>query len=146
MAGILEEIKFFLSAQSRIRCAMLDALHDDGIEIVSPTFMNQRQMDPELQFIPRKEWGAPERPITDESSAPESAIFDKADEAEAKNQLEEELEKHNKSLEEYKKAMSDAKTDEEKAEIERRRDETGTRIEILKKQIQEKSEAVETKE
>ena len=82
IAGILEEIKFFLSAQSRIRCAMLDALHEDGIEIVSPTFMNQRQVDPKLQFIPQKEWGTvPERPITEETSAPEAAIFDKADSA-----------------------------------------------------------------
>ena len=146
VAGILEEIKFFLSAQSRIRAAMLDALHEDDIEIVSPTFMNQRQIDPSIAYIPKKEWGVPERPITDEGSAPESAIFDKADEAEAKSQLEEELEKHNKNLDQLKKSIADAETDEEKAALQRQRDDTGALIENLKLEIQEKSESVENKE
>jgi len=53
VAGLLEESKSLLAKRSLLRAQMLDKLHANGIEIVSPTFMNQRQVAPERHFIPR---------------------------------------------------------------------------------------------
>lgn len=146
LAGILEDVKFILSARSRIRAAMLDCLHGDGIEIVSPSFMNQRPQDPSIAVIPKKEWGRPERPITDEENAPENAIFDKAEEAEAKNNLEEELEKNVKKLEELKKTIAQTEDEAEKATLEIDRSKTETDVEVLKAEIAQKEEEAEEKD
>ena len=76
--GLTKEIKTILSAQSRLNGAMLDALHDANIEIVSPNFMNQKPVG-ETIFIPKKM--RPLKEVTTEE-APENLIFDKAEEAE----------------------------------------------------------------
>ncbi len=83
--GMLEEIKTILTAESRLNVLTLDALHGAGIEIVSPTFMNQRQVG-ETVFIPKK------TKIKDSElhhAKPEDLIFDKADEAESLEKLKE---------------------------------------------------------
>ena len=77
--GLLTEIKTVLSAQSRLNAMILDALHDANIEIVSPNFMNQRQVA-DTVFIPRKVKKHEEVVQTDR---PEDKIFDKAEEAES---------------------------------------------------------------
>jgi small conductance mechanosensitive channel len=86
VAGFCTNVKALLSTRSHLRAAMLDMLHDDGIEIVSPTFMNQRRLDA-TPMIPAKS----RRQLTPEStskSAPDEQIFDKAEEAEAKHAAE----------------------------------------------------------
>jgi small conductance mechanosensitive channel len=91
-AGFLAEVKHLITARSRLRAMMLDALHEGGVEIVSPTFMNQRQIAADRRFIPprpapRQAAGAP---LPDET-IPEALMFDKAEEAgsieEARQQL-----------------------------------------------------------
>ncbi len=78
VAGFLEDAKRLLSTRSDLREQMLDTLHRAGIEIVSPTFMNQRPLDPSQVFIPKTdEVRAPTAPVT----SPEDRIFDKAEEA-----------------------------------------------------------------
>ncbi len=52
--GWLEEAGLLVSARSKLRGRMLDALHEAGIEIVSPNFMNQRVLDPADKLIPDK--------------------------------------------------------------------------------------------
>jgi len=47
-----EKILPLISTRSALRRAVLDGLHEAGIEIVSPTFMNQRQLQPGKRFIP----------------------------------------------------------------------------------------------
>lgn len=87
VAGFLENVKQLLSARSRLRACMLDVLHSANVEIVSPTFMNQRQLSAELRFVPRGRARAPETT----GSSPEAVIFDKAEEAETRARLEQEL-------------------------------------------------------
>jgi small-conductance mechanosensitive channel len=60
-AGFLEEVKYLISAESELRECMLDALHRAGIEIVSPTFMNQRQLAAERVFIPEIRHATPSK-------------------------------------------------------------------------------------
>ncbi|NND30324.1 MAG: mechanosensitive ion channel [Myxococcales bacterium] len=82
-AGFLEEVKFLISAESKLRANMLDALHQAGIEIVSPTFMNQRQLKPEKIFIPEGSRAPKPKVAPAEEPRPEDRMFDKAELAEA---------------------------------------------------------------
>ena len=75
--GLLKEIKTVISARSRLYESMLDKLHSAGIEIVSPSFMNQRQVG-DTVFIPKKTRAKEQ----EETENPEALIFDKADKAE----------------------------------------------------------------
>ena len=58
---------------------VIDELHKAGIEIVSPRFMNQRQVN-DTVFIPKSIKNADSS--IDNSAKAESKIFDKANEAE----------------------------------------------------------------
>ena len=78
-AGFLRDVKHLLSARSRLRGAMLDELHEAGVEIVSPTFMNQRRIEPGRRFIPQ----ADEEVRRRRERPPEEIIFDKAEKAES---------------------------------------------------------------
>ncbi len=85
-AGLLRDPRRLFTARSVLRREMLDALHGAGIEIVSPSFMNQRVYPPERRFVPRA--APPPAPGTDDDF-PEELVFDKADEAASLERLEE---------------------------------------------------------
>ena len=89
-AGFLEEVKYLISAESKLRECMLDALHEAGIEIVSPTFMNQRQLSEDRRFIPRNERHTVAKPAAEEPR-PEELMFDKAEVAESEAKATERL-------------------------------------------------------
>ncbi len=98
VAGFLAEVKQLLTARSNLRTQMLDTLHGDGIEIVSPTFMNQRPQSPEVVTRPpesemRRRIGA-----VDEDPIPEELIFDKAEAVEKITELKEERDTHLEKL------------------------------------------------
>lgn len=88
ISGLLTEVKSMISSRSKLYMNIIDCLHDDNIEIVSPSFMNQRKLPDDMVILPVKS-----RPIEKvaEDSKPEDLIFDKADEAEAKERTEMEL-------------------------------------------------------
>lgn len=89
-AGFLEEVKYLISAESKLRECMLDALHDAGIEIVSPTFMKQRQLSADRRFIPRDARQIMQKPAAEETR-PEELMFDKAEVAESEAKAAEQL-------------------------------------------------------
>lgn len=81
IAGLLTEVKNILSTRSALRAAVLDALHGAGIEIVSPTFMNTRVLEPGTEIRPPA--SQRRRADSDKSSRPpEAVVFDKAEQAE----------------------------------------------------------------
>ncbi len=82
IAGMLREVKLLITTGSDLRKAMLDCLHEAGIEIVSPAFMNQRPLAPEQVFIPQAPASGSKPAPVSTTDAPENVIFDKADEAE----------------------------------------------------------------
>lgn len=84
VAGLLTEVKHLLTARSMLRRAMLDRLHGDGVEIVSPTFMNQR-----VQPLASRVVAPPSAQFVPDHDEPrmEDLAFDKADEAESLEQL-----------------------------------------------------------
>jgi len=86
IAGILGEVKQLLSIQSKLREKMLDNLHAAKIEIVSPTFMNQRPLKVDSTVIPQKKRSRKPK-VAEETQSPEDIIFDKADEAQKIEEL-----------------------------------------------------------
>jgi len=78
VSGRLGETKRFLGSKSSLHRAVLDSLHRAGVEIVSPTFMNQRQIKPGEAFVPEVKITAD--PTRDRG--PDSVVFDKADQVE----------------------------------------------------------------
>jgi hypothetical protein len=80
---LLEDIQSLISARSALRIAMLDALHGEGIEIVSPNFMNTRTVGEEQKFV-----AAPsgKRSQLLQPSA-EQVAFDKANDAAAAQKI-----------------------------------------------------------
>ena len=100
--GLLDNVKSIVSARSRLTGHVIDALHDADIEIVSPNFMNQRQVG-ETVFIP-KTYRTNNVAVLEENT-PENVIFDKAEEAENIEkrkellaQMEEKIKKENEVL------------------------------------------------
>ena len=108
IAGFLEEVKFLISAESKLRENMLDALHGAGIEIVSPTFMNQRQLSTSQVFIPETKLATKAEPEAAEEPRPEERMFDKAELAETESKAEQELKNVIEELEALKKADAEA--------------------------------------
>ena len=84
VAGFLGQVKQIISARSLLRKKIMDQLHGHDIEIVSPAFMNQRQVSDLM--IPQRSFVMSE-PEAD--SEPEDRIFDKADRAQQINDLKE---------------------------------------------------------
>ncbi len=96
VAGMLSDVTSLLSARSALRAEMLDCLHKDGIEIVSPSFMNQRALDPERAVIP-----VVAETLPDESApSVEAVIFDKAASAETIESVKKDIEAISKQIDE----------------------------------------------
>lgn len=106
-SGVLENAKHLISTKSKLREEILDALHGAGVEIVSPAFMNTRSLSAHSQVL---------SPADDSDGdtlhpAPESVIFDKADEAESIENIRkkrEELQEEIETLQKRKKEKSDS--------------------------------------
>ena len=96
--GFLTEVKQLLSAKSNLRRNMLDALHNNGIEIVSPSYMNQRQLQTEAKIIPSLQKKKHSKKAS--ASQPEDLIFDKAEKASELEGLRKDLDKLKNSQDE----------------------------------------------
>lgn len=110
VAGFLGEVKNLLSARSRLKEAVLESLHTNAVEIVSPTFMNTRAYSPDSTFIPRQDRSQPVAE-SDRGAAPESLVFDKADEAESIEKLKNKLVALITRLKEAEKELKSADDD-----------------------------------
>jgi len=96
VSGLLIEVKSLLSARSNLYRNILDSLHGDGIEIVSPTFMNQRRLPDDAPILPPSlQPGANTDTTLADEPIPEELVFDKAEQAEqhenAKQALKDEI-------------------------------------------------------
>ena len=111
VAGFLEDVSHLLSARSKLRANVLDRLHAANVEIVSPTFMNQRRIDAATRFIP------PARAVTappPQAPPPEELIFDKADQKASLEALRVERERLLGEIVALTKSASEAAGDERK--------------------------------
>jgi small conductance mechanosensitive channel len=108
VAGFLPEVKHLLTARSTLRKRIMDVLHAAGIEIVSPTYMNQRALKPETTVIPvgADAAGAPD--VAAETEAPDDLIFDKAEQAQEIENLRAEREQIADEIKELESQLGDA--------------------------------------
>lgn len=111
--GLLEDIKRVLTAKSRLYSMLLDVLHEADIEIVSPGFVNQRQVN-ETIFIAQKM----KEKVNKNTKSPEDLIFDKAEQAENIEKRRQRLDEIQPKIKNLKDQLDKAATDEEKFVIE----------------------------
>ncbi|MEM8984776.1 MAG: mechanosensitive ion channel family protein [Pseudomonadota bacterium] len=115
VSGLLTELNKLIGKRRELRAYVVDGLHDAGIEIVSPTFMNTRAWPTEKLFIPPVE----KKKSTDESASkaaeqPDALVFDKADKAESLAKLKEQRSHFEQRLKECQAALADASDDARK--------------------------------
>ncbi len=136
--GFLEDSSKYFSTSSLLNAKVMDLLHEKKIEIVSPTFMNQRKVD-ETAFIP-KQIVEPEKEKT--TATPEEMVFDEAIEAEKienkKDYLKKLREKKGKLKEALKEQVASSDKEKIKKDIER--------LEGLEKRIEESIKENQKKE
>ena len=101
ISGLLTDVKSLITTRSNLHRAVLDKLHGAAIEIVSPTFMNQRQVSDQGKVIAQ---GATVKP-SKASNAPEDIIFDKAEKAE---QVESAVEQGQEEIQVLQSKLKDA--------------------------------------
>ncbi|WP_213181813.1 mechanosensitive ion channel family protein [Desulfosarcina cetonica] len=101
ISGMLTEVKGLITARSNLAMHVLDTLHGNGVEIMSPTYMNQRPMGEDKKVIPPAiAKVSPEKPVEAEQIA-----FDKADRAEL---VENEKQKLTKDLQAMESLLKDS--------------------------------------
>ncbi|MDT8401351.1 MAG: mechanosensitive ion channel [Bacteroidales bacterium] len=117
--GFLEDTGKFFSTRSLLNAKVMDMLHKNRIEIVSPSFMNQRRVD-EQQFIPEYHAG---KKVLEEEIAPEELVFDEAIKSEEAQKKKDLLQKMIARRDKLKATIKETKDKEEiskaKATIER---------------------------
>lgn len=133
VAGLLEDIRSLISAKSSLLTAMLDALTRENIEVVSPNFMNTRQLAAEHKVLPART-----RPRTQEAAPTlvEDVAFDKAEEAASVEKIREALREAENELSALKSEEGESSGAAEKA-IKRKQD----RLMSLLKKGQEKTKS-----
>jgi small-conductance mechanosensitive channel len=137
--GLLEEVKQLVTVRSRLRVAMLDRLHEAGVEIVSPNFMNQRVLDPETRVLPSEPPASEPPPVPTEEVAVEEIVFDKAEEAASLEQL---VAEH-KSTREAIAQLADPPGDTDPEQIKRKQERLTRRLAHLETLIAAKQQAVD---
>jgi len=119
VSGRLAETKKYLGSKSNLHRAVLDTLHAQHLEIVSPTFMNQRQVEDGREFIPHVI-----KKRTEENGnefGPDTVVFDKADRVERGEELSERIALLDEELANLETVLKKS-SDEEKPSLERIRD------------------------
>jgi small-conductance mechanosensitive channel len=118
ISGFLAEVKNLITAKSTLKKYVLDVLHENKVEIVSPAFMNQRQLSGERKIIPqKKKVASPKKPLKE--ITPEEMIFDKAEVAAEAEILRAEIDKLGLQLDELTKSRKGrAKAEQEGIDFE----------------------------
>jgi hypothetical protein len=137
--GLAKDISTTLSARSKLNKCVLDALHEAKVEIVSPTFMNQRQVNEQV-FIPKQRAKVSHTGKKPESDRPEDVIFDKADKASKLDEMKQQHEELKERLEQTKAAIKNSENDEEKSKLKARYERLEAREKQMKAFLDAKSE------
>ena len=88
VSGLLKEVNNLIDKRRDLRARTMDALHQAGVEIVSPNFINTRAFDKDQNFIP-DDMIEPDEVVI--AASPDSLVFDKAEKAESVSNLREKL-------------------------------------------------------
>ncbi|PIE38146.1 MAG: mechanosensitive ion channel protein MscS [Gammaproteobacteria bacterium] len=143
IGGLLKETHKMLSKRSQLRKCILEQLHGHGVEIVSPGFINQRQLSPEAQVIPKV-------PVVHDTSqnrqqntsedTPEDWIFDEAEEAANLEELKQRLEQAKQQRKEDSKALKDTANEQQRSDLEARLKKLDRAVKYLEARIAKKQD------
>ncbi|CAN5277649.1 mechanosensitive ion channel [soil metagenome] len=123
VSGFLADIKNLLTSQSDLSKSVLSTLHGHNIEILSPTFMNQRPVPADKRLIPAESVAIhPEH----EKPVAEEIMFDKAEQAE---RIEEQRIRIKAQIELVKEKQENAKKED--------RNQYGEEVDRLRKELAE---------
>ena len=125
--GICSDVNQLLTQRSRLKKAVLDQLHGAGIEIVSPNFMNQRQLPAEQVFSAAPQYANIK---ADETVSSESKIFDKAEKVLKVRALFDDVARLKATIADYKQSLDEADK-EQQAKIKLRIQEADESIKSL---------------
>lgn len=141
--GLVKDVKSIVTAKSRLTGHIIDHLHAADIEIVSPNFMNQKQIG-DTVFIP-KDYRTKEKQAIEENM-PENSIFDKAEEAEGiekrkelLSEVEDKIKKDEKQLKEVKDVTTKEKLKEQLKKKKELKQKIESKIETKVEELDKKS-------
>ncbi len=132
VSGQLEEVKTIFTARSNLNRCILDTLHANEVEIVSPAFMNQRRLSEGESVIPRRQVSRPSQGTTVDTEK----VFDIAEKA---KQNEEHKAALNQEMEDLTERLNEA-APEEKEQLQARQVQIKEALASLKKEMEEESE------
>ncbi len=137
--GFLDKNSTFMSTKSQLNIHVMDKLHENNIEIVSPTFMNQRRAD-DKNFLPTKTV----KIIEDPPPPAEGDIFDTGELSRKKEELNDDKSKLKNELQELKNSLNSNESSRNRKilkakinEIENEINTIETEIQILESKIEE---------
>ena len=107
--GFLKDSNKYFSTISNLNGNVMDVLHENKIEIVSPSFMNQRRAD-ERTFIPNY---ADKGTISNDELIPEDLIFDEAIKSEKIEKEKDYLKELDEKQEKLNEKLKDLKDEDE---------------------------------
>ena len=111
--GLLADVKSLITKRTQLCGAVLDTLHEAGVEILSPTVMNQRPIPTDVSVIPE----AIKKSLSPVQSNAEDVVFDKAELAEKREAQRKKLLKKIKNLEVSIKESDEEECDRLKDEL-----------------------------
>lgn len=143
IAGLCAEVRGLLTLRAELRRHMLDSLHEAAIEIVSPTYANERHLGAHAPPVLPPDALEPAAPA--EALAPTNLIFDKAELAAALAAREEQLGRMQERHEGLESELSKAGEDQ-RADLEQERDQLSTKLKHIKQRMTHLRERLERSE
>ena len=126
VSALLTDIKRLLDKRRELRAQVMDNLHSEGIEIVSPSFMNTRAQAKNKVYIPRTT--GPE-PATEDATSADAIAFDKADKAESVEKLKESLKDIEARIRTCDEILADPPSDKARDAAQKEREQLSVRAE-----------------
>jgi len=134
--GLLSEVKQVLSYRSTLHKRMLDHLHQSGIEIASPSFMNTRAYPSEKTFIPKHSLA---EHVETEAGKAEEMVFDIAEDAASLEEMREAYKSLLVHAQDLEKQLEKSSDDQQRKELTKQ-------LERLKRRGQRMLLAIEKRE
>lgn len=139
VSALLKDVKRLLDKRRELRAKTMDVLHNEGIEIVSPSFMNTRALQEDKNFIPP---AATSSSASKSQTSPDSLVFDKAEKAESVEKLRESLDETEARIRACDELLANTPTDQARQAAETEKEQLRSRAERLSVLIARREEKI----
>ena len=139
VSAMLTDVNRLIDKRRELRGRTMDVLHAEGIEIVSPNFMNTRALDRGEVFVADV---AEEAASTSSGRSPDSLVFDKAEKAASVSKLRESLAETEERIRACDEIIADPPSGQAKEAEENEKEQLASRAERLANLIARKEEKI----